>query len=105
VSNVRGYSVPVDTNNLQPRAGAAWEPAALRGTLLRGGAGIYNQQSLLYYISRVQLEGLDGPTAVTLSPGSALMPSFPNVLPAFASGVVLPPRDIHRVGSTFTNAY
>ncbi len=104
VSNVRNYAVPVDKNNLQPRLGAAWEPSGWGRTVVRGGAGLYTQQQLLYYINRVQLEGPDGTVTISLAPDSALFPTFPTV-PVFAPGAVLPPRDIHRVDATFTNPY
>jgi hypothetical protein len=105
VSNVRNFSVPADKDNLQPRLGVAWEPFAGQPLVIRGGAGLYTQQHLLFYINRVQLEGLDGTLTMALSPGSPLFPSFPNVLPAFPATTALPPLDIQRVGETFTNPY
>ena len=41
----------------------AWEIRP-GGTFVRGGVGMYNQQHLLYYINRVQLEGPQGVAAV-----------------------------------------
>src|SRR5205085_11243886 len=55
IANVRNYPAPVDRNNLQPRVGAAWQPGAGGRFLVRGGAGLYTQQQLLFYINRVQL--------------------------------------------------
>ena len=103
VTNVRGYDVPSDKNNLQPRLGAAWDPTGAGSTVVRGGVGLYTQQHLLYPINRVQLEGPDGAAALWLAPGSPLMPAFPNALPP--SIPVLPPRDIHVVNGHFTNPY
>ena len=105
VSNVRGYAARVDGNNVQPRAGAVWDPAGRGRTIVRGGAGIYTQQHLLYAISRVQLEGPDGLLMVALTPDSSLMPAFPAALPALAPGVLPPPRDLHRVDPDFRNPY
>ena len=64
VHDIRNYLVGADANNVQPRVGVAWEPRAGGRTLVRGGAGLYTQQHLLFYINRVQLEGPDG-TATT----------------------------------------
>ncbi len=104
VSNVRGYRVPVDTNNVQPRLGAAWDVDRQGRTVVRGGLGLYTQQHLLYPINRVQLEGIDGAVALTLSPSSPLFPRFPGTLTALP-GAAFPPRDIHRVDPAFRNAY
>src|SRR5262249_34011112 len=60
VTNVRNFDVPSDKNNIQPRVGAAWDPRNDGRLLIRGGAGLYTQQHLLFYINRVQLEGADG---------------------------------------------
>jgi len=68
VSNLRHYDAPTDTNNLQPRIGAAWEALPAR-MVVRGGVGLYTQQHLLGYIDRVQLEGADGATQLPLTPG------------------------------------
>jgi len=103
VSNVRGFDVPSDKNNVQPRAGLTWDPTGSGRTVLRGGAGLYTQQQLLYYINRVQLEGPGGANLVSLVPGSPLMPVIPNTLPG--SLPVLPPRDIQTVEDGFGNPY
>lgn len=105
VSNVRNFPVPTDKDNLQPRLGMAWEPFARQPLVVRGGFGLYTQQHLLFYINRVQLEGTDGTLTVALSPGSPLFPVFPNVLSALPSDSPLPPLDVQRVGTTFTNPY
>ena len=104
ISNVRNFVAPTDKNNVQPRIGIAWEPFARQPLLVRGGAGFYTQQHLLFYINRVQLEGPDGTQTVALSPGSPLFPQFPNVLPSQDLSA-LAPRDIQRVESDFGNPY
>jgi hypothetical protein len=104
VSNVRNFGASVDKDNLQPRIGIAWEPSARQPFLVRGGAGLYTQQHLLFYINRVQLEGVDGTQTIALSPSSPLFPHFPNVLPnQDLSGLAA--RDIQRVDATFNNPY
>lgn len=105
VSNVRNFSAPADTNNIQPRIGVAWEPFVGQRLVIRGGAGLYTQQHLLFYINRVQLEGPGGTLTMALSPGSPLFPTFPNVLSALPAAPALPPLDIQRVGTSFNNPY
>lgn len=103
IGHVRNYSAPTDANNLQPRFGVAWRPFAR--TVIRGGAGVYTQQHLLYYINRVQLEGPDGTVTVSLAPDSPLFPIFPNVLPVFPPGFAYPARDIQQLAGNFRNPY
>jgi outer membrane receptor protein involved in Fe transport len=103
ISNVRHYTAATDTNNLQPRLGAAWDAFPGR-MVVRGGVGVYTQQHLLGYINKVQLEGADGTSTLTLAPGSPLMPGFPAVLSA-ATLPVLPPRDIQVVDPGFRNPH
>ena len=103
ISNVRGYAPHVDTNNVQPRLGVAWQPFA--DTVVRGGIGLYTQQHLLYYINRVALEGEQGVMTVAMAPDSRYFPAFPLPLPALVDGGESPPRDIHRVGNAFNNPY
>ena len=105
VYSVRNYSVPVDKNNIQPRVGAGWDPTGGGRTIIHGGAGLYTQQQLLYYINRVQLEGPDGTVTLFLSPDSPLFPAFPGTLPAFPPSATLPLRDVHLVDPNFTNPH
>lgn len=97
-----GVSVAADRNNLQPRLGIAWQPTNGR-LIVRGGAGVYNQQHLLYYASRVRIEGADGVAMLRVNQGSPLMPVFPNVLSASAIGLL--PRDIQQLAPEFRNPY
>jgi Carboxypeptidase regulatory-like domain/TonB dependent receptor len=103
IDNVRNYSAATDTNNFQPRLGAAWRP--FDRTVIRGGAGLYTQQHLLFYINKVQLEGPDGTVNLSLAPESPVFPTFPSVLSAFPPGVPYPPRDIQQLSQAFRNPY
>jgi carboxypeptidase family protein len=105
IRNVRNFDVPADRNNVQPRGGVAWEPFAGRGLVLRGGAGVYTQQHLLYYINRVALEGPGGTVTIALSPDSPLFPRFPGVLSALPGAAASPPRDLHVADAAFRNPY
>lgn len=104
VSNVRGFEVPADADNVQPRLGGAWNVEGEGRTVVRGGVGLYTQQHLLYPINRVQLEGVDGAVPLTLAPGFPLFPRFPAALTGLP-GTGGPPRDVHRVDPAFGNPY
>ncbi len=105
VFSVRGYDVPVDKDNVQPRVGATWVPDGGGRLAIHGGIGLYTQQQLLYPINRVQLEGIDGVAMIVLPVESPVVPVFPAVLPALPSGPFAPPRDVHRVGVNLLNPY
>lgn len=102
IQNITGFDVPADRNNLQPRVGLAWEVVP-GTTVVRAGTGIYNQQHLLFYINKVQLEGPGGTSVINLAPESPLFPTFPSALPA--SIISLVPRDIQRLAPEFRNPY
>jgi carboxypeptidase family protein/TonB-dependent receptor-like protein len=105
IYNVRNYSPETDTNNFQPRAGIAWRPGDSDQFVIRGGAGLYTQQHLLFYINRVQQEGPDGTITVSLAPDSPLFPAFPAALSPLAAGALYPPRNIEIVDQLFRNPY
>jgi len=101
VSHVAGFDMPVDRNNLQPRASAAWDLGGGGRTVVRGGIGVYTQQHLLFPINRVQLEGANGALSLSLTPSSPLFPRFPAAFTDVPA--VSPPRDIHTVAADFRN--
>jgi len=103
IANLRNYVARTDANNVQPRIGIAWRP--MERTVVRGGAGLYTQQHLLYYINRVQLEGPDGTVALALTPESPMFPTFPSILPVLPVGAAYPARDVHFVDRGFHNPY
>lgn len=102
ISHVSGYGAAADRNNLQPRASMLWTPFG--GAFgVRGGAGLYTQQQLLYYANRAELEGPDGAALITLTQDSPLMPVYPAVLPASVLSQV--PRDVHVIDPRFRNPW
>lgn len=102
IRNVGGYNVAADRNNLQPRISALWVPFG--GAFgVRGGAGLYTQQHLLYYANRAELEGPDGAALITINQGSPLMPVYPAVLTASVLSQV--PRDIYVIDPAFRNPF
>ena len=77
----------LDADNLAPRVGVAWTPAASRRSVVRGGAGLYFDcvplravaNALLSAGNTVDLAQLRQ-TSVSLSPAQAGAPAFPAVL-------------------------
>ena len=102
ISHVSGYDARTDWNNLQPRVSASWTPFDAPVSV-RGGAGIYTQQHLLYYVNRAQLEGPDGSALITLTPESPVMPTYPAVLDRSVLSQI--PRDVYVVDAGFRNPY
>ena len=49
--------------------------------------------------------GRNGQVALSLTPGDPLFPTFPNTLPAFPPGAVLPARDIQEISPDLENEY
>ena len=103
VWNVDEYTVAVDKDNVQPRAGFAWDVANGGRIVVRGGVGVYSQQHQLFPIGRVELQGPNGAPTIALTPSSPLFPTFPGTLPARAPGTFPVPRDLYRVRPDFRN--
>ena len=102
VTTYRGISKPDNLAAYAKLAGPAIEAGGGK-FVVRGGIGLYNQQHLLFYINKVELEGAGGTTTVALAGGSPLMPTFPNILPSVL--VNAPPRDIQQLAPEFRNPY
>jgi hypothetical protein len=87
--DLQGIEDPVQTdwNNVSPRLGLAWAPGDRR-TVVRGAFGLFYDRIPLRAVSNaLQRDGSKYRVAV-LSFGQAGAPTFPNVLPAFPSGLV-----------------
>jgi hypothetical protein len=93
--------IALDANNVSPRIGAAYAPGDGR-TVYRASAGLYFDRIPLRATSNaIQRDGTRYQTAV-LSFGQAGAPSWPNVLPAFPSGVLV---SISTINPNVQNQY
>ena len=90
-------TIVTDRNNLAPRGGFAWAPFASRRTVVRGGFGLFYDRVPLRPLANALLSANNtvnpqslSQISISLSPGQAGAPAFPNVLGALAlpSGVL-----------------
>ncbi|MDQ3257667.1 MAG: TonB-dependent receptor, partial [Acidobacteriota bacterium] len=101
-------SIIDDYNNFGPRLGFALDVRGNGKTLIRGGAGVYYDQPFLHGFTQLYL--LNAPSALrgrlTLRPGDAGFPTFPNSLdpsapfPASRHNLILRGEDIRNPYST-----
>jgi len=89
-------TIATDTNNISPRGGFAWSPFAKRRTVVRGSFGLFYDRVPLRALANALLSSgntteLTDSTFVTvsLSPGQAGAPVFPNILPGLPPAVLV----------------
>ncbi|HET9831282.1 MAG TPA: TonB-dependent receptor [Vicinamibacterales bacterium] len=82
-------TIHTDTNNVAPRLGFAWTPTASGRTVVRGSAGLYFDRVPLRAVANALLSAGNttdisnlGRVSISLSPGQAGAPVFPNTLSA-----------------------
>ena len=89
-------TLTTDTNNVSPRAGLAWVPDASGRTIVRMNAGVFYDRVPLRALANALLSA--GNTTdltqlrqinVSLTPGQASAPAFPNILFAAVPSVTL----------------
>jgi hypothetical protein len=103
IRNVPDYPAPADKDNIDPRVGFAWDPTGDQRWAVRGGAGYFTQQHPIFTIVKGGVGGRNGLVNVVVTPASPLFPTFPNALPGFPPGTVLPPRNIQEISPTLEN--
>jgi outer membrane receptor protein involved in Fe transport len=90
-------TITTDTNNVSPRLGFAWTPTASRRTVVRGSGGLFYDRVPLRAVANALPSAGNttditklGRVSISLSPGQAGAPVFPNVLSAAVPLVTLP---------------
>ncbi|HUR97180.1 MAG TPA: TonB-dependent receptor [Pyrinomonadaceae bacterium] len=86
-------------SNFQPRLGFAWNPGGNARTVIRSGYGMYYTQIRTNSVAGYLINGLDGISSYTATPGQAGFPTCltcapVNVDPLTLPAAVLPARDI-----------
>jgi outer membrane receptor protein involved in Fe transport len=103
-------TINTDTDNVSPRLGFAWTPTASRRTVVRGSGGLFYDRVPLRAVANALLSAGNttditklGRVSISLSPGQAGAPVFPNVLSAAVPLVTLP--SLTTMNPDMQNAY
>jgi hypothetical protein len=105
IKDIPDWPAGTDANNIDPRVGFAWDPRGDQKWAVRGGFGRFTQQHPIFTIVKGGVGGRNGQVTVLLSPTDPLFPAFPNPLPAFPPGAVLPPRNIQEISPDLENEH
>jgi outer membrane receptor protein involved in Fe transport len=105
IKDIPDWPAGTDANNVDPRIGFAWDPKGDQKWAVRGGVGRFTQQHPIFTIVKGGVGGRNGQVTITLTPADALFPTFPNVLPSFPPGAILPARSIQEISPDLGNEY
>ena len=105
IKDIPDWPAGTDANNLDPRVGFAWDPKGDQKWAVRGGVGRFTQQHPIFTIVKGGVGGRNGLVTLSLSSSDPLFPTFPNVLPGFPPGAVLPARSIQEISPDLENEY
>jgi len=103
IHNIPYWPAPTDKNNVDPRIGFAWDPAGDQKWSVRGGLGAFTQQNPIFTILKGAVQGRYGIVQLSLPAGDPNFPVYPNALPAFPPGAVLPARNIQEISPDLEN--
>ncbi len=105
IKDIPDWPAGTDANNLDPRVGFAWDPKGDQKWAVRGGFGRFTQQHPIFTIVKGGVGGRNGLVTLSLSSTDPLFPTFPNVLPGFPPGAVLPARSIQEISPDLENEH
>ena len=103
IKDIPDWPAGTDANNLDPRVGFAWDPRGDQKWAVRGGFGRFTQQHPIFTIVKGGVHGPNGLVTLSLAANDPLFPVFPNVLPGFPPGAVLPARSIQQISPDLEN--
>jgi outer membrane receptor protein involved in Fe transport len=105
INDIPDWPAGTDKNNLDPRIGFAWDPKGDQKWAIRGGVGGFTQQHAIFTIVKGGVGGRNGLVTLSLNSTDPLFPTFPNVLPGFPPGAVLPARSIQEISPNLENEH
>jgi hypothetical protein len=105
IKDIPDWPAGTDANNFDPRVGFAWDPTGDQKWAVRGGFGRFTQQHPIFTIVKGGVGGRNGQVTVNLTPADPLFPVYPNTLPAFPPGAVLPARSIQEISPDLENEH
>jgi outer membrane receptor protein involved in Fe transport len=105
IKDIPDWPAGTDANNVDPRIGVAWDPKGDQKWAVRGGVGRFTQQHPIFTIVKGGVGGRNGLVTLSLNNTDPLFPTFPNVLPGFPPGAVLPARSIQEISPDLENEH
>jgi outer membrane receptor protein involved in Fe transport len=105
IKDIPDWPAGTDTNNFDPRIGFAWDPKGDQKWAVRGGIGHFTQQHAIFTIVKGGVGGRNGLVTLSLNSTDPLFPTFPNTLPGFPPGAVLPARSIQEISPDLENEH
>jgi len=105
VKDIPDWPAPVDKNNLDPRLGFNWDMRGDQKWAMRGGVGRFTQQNPIFTIVKGAVLGRNGIVTLALPPSDPAFPVYPNALPGFPPGAVLPARNIQEISPDLENEF